>query len=243
MYLYPCLAICQVNVMCVADCIVSLRHKKLIQKQSLLKHIRIWVMGICFAAICFLLNIVLTGFIKKILVLVMIWLNMGVCLKTAINQDATAHLERLEAVLFPRPFTVYLAVYNMFCLSINGSRRSWNKCCINTAGKDCLCLDYTLSYVSCALPTVKLLSSRDFLSPPVSSLLSSLLGTGQLHMTETSDCSSQVTMDCNICLYSVNDYFQVSCSHPNLLHIERLQDWKLKGNKHKMARRVKRGIF
>lgn len=72
MYLYPCLAICQVNVMCVADCIVSLRHKKLIQKQSLLKHIRIWVMGICFAAICFLLNIVLTGFIKKILVLVMI---------------------------------------------------------------------------------------------------------------------------------------------------------------------------
>jgi len=80
---------------------------------------------------------------------------------------------------------------------------------MKTAGKDCLYFGYTHSYDSCALPTVKLLSIMDFISPSVSLLSSSSLGSGKLSVAETSDCSSQVTSDCNVCLCSVNDYFQV----------------------------------
>lgn len=115
----------------------------------------------CFPAIFFSLIIILTDFLKKILVFVMIWLNMEGAWKLLSSRMLLCTWTGLEAVLFPRLFTMYLAVCNMFCLPINGSGCCWNKCCINTAEKDCLCLDYTLTYVSCALPTVKLLFVRD----------------------------------------------------------------------------------
>lgn len=51
-----------------------------------------------------------------------------------------------------------------------------NKQCMNMAGGGCLCLDYALSYVSCALPSVKLFSLRDFpLQCPLLWLLNSYI--------------------------------------------------------------------
>lgn len=87
--------------MCIADCTVRLRQR--LNLEAAFTKTYTYVGGdTCFAAIFFSLNVVLTGFLKKILVFVMIWLDMGVCLKTAMVQDAAVHLDRLRGSPFPQ---------------------------------------------------------------------------------------------------------------------------------------------
>lgn len=126
----------------------------------------------------------------------------------------------LKAVLFPKSFTMCLAIDNILCPSINGS--TWNKHCMNTAGGGCLCLDYALSCVFCALPAVELFSVRDFpVQCPLVWLLDSYIW--QTPVTATS-ASLQLMPVLRLCFLT------------SFLHVERLQDWKLKGYKQKMVR-------
>lgn len=101
---------------------------------------------------------------------------MGVCLKTALVQGADAVLlNRFRDNPFPLSFTTCLAIDNILSI-YKWIKTIPNKQCMNMAVGGCLCLDYALSYVSCALPSAKLFSLRDFPLPcPLLWLLNSYI--------------------------------------------------------------------